>query len=198
MSFSLPESLAWGVGSRSVTLDGSGPNTSHVDANGWVFGLSLRLGEHFFAGAGLGHDTASANLPPGGGLPAFVGDLERDQRMVGIGLRGNGSVVWRLEADSFHREDYRDGLGGLHLPGYDLALYSAEVQFGNWLFGYAAYDASDFQPLGARIKGYSVDFGLAPFGGPTLTGRSELTRQEIGGAQTSLERINSVALLWQF
>ncbi len=201
LSFSLPEWLAWGVGSRSLTAREGGPSATRVDSSGWNFGLSLRLGQILFVGAGLGHETASANLPPppppAPAIP-FVGDIERDVRMVGIGLRGTGSLVWHLEADSIHRDPFQDGGGVPRLPGHDLTLYVGEVQFGNWLLGYSNYSAKDLQPIGFQVSGYTVDFGLAPFSGLTLTGRSELTHQVAGSLQTSSERINSVALMWQF
>jgi hypothetical protein len=195
LSFSLPESLAWGVGSRSLTFDDkNGVTPSRIDSSGWNLGLSWRIGQILFLGAGLGHDTASLVIPP----PAiFVGDAERDYHMEGIGLRGTGAVQWHLEADSFHTETFVDSNGNPHLPGYDMTLYTAEVQIGAWLFGYAKHALSDLKGTN-HVNGYTVDFGLAPFSGLAITGRSELTRRESMGTTLAHERVTSAAILWQF
>jgi len=201
LSFSLPQSLAWGLGSRSLKYEETKPSSSSIDSSGWNFGLSWRIGQILFIGAGVGHDNASLVLPPA--PPAgFVGDAQRDYRMAGLGLRGNGSVVWHLEADSIHHDAFVDGSGKPHLPGYDLALYVAEVQFGNWLFGYSQHAIKDLPPSGQpssfRVNGYTADFGYAPFKGITITGRTELSRREMHGMQLAFERIRSAAVLWQF
>ncbi|HKI97612.1 MAG TPA: hypothetical protein VKB51_03960 [bacterium] len=195
IAFSVPTTLAWGFGVthlNATTIPGS--PVQETDARGWTLGASWRLSEGFFLGAGYGKEKATLSNPP----LAQTGQFDRSHNMVGIGLRGGGTLVWHLEVDRLHRDDYKDNTGFVVLPGYDQSLYTAEGILGSWLFGYAGYTIDGQGPNQSRVQGYSADFGYAPLNGLTLTWRYENSKHSIAGLQVSSESLNSVALAWQF
>jgi len=193
LSFSWPDSLAWGISSTSHAYQtvSPGPVLETLDGESWTAGLSWRLGESFFLGAGFGKDEGQLT-------GAFVGTVTRDHNMVGIGLRGGGALVWHLEADLFHRDDYKDNAGAVQKPGYDLTLVTAEGIWGNWLLTYSVHDATA-NAVPDAFKGYVIDFGYAPLTGLTVTWRSEHSKHTgLGGAEVSAESADSIAISWGF
>lgn len=201
LSFSWPESLAFGIGSeqgRRRTVIGPPPAGGVVEefeSDGWVTGVSWRIGQGFFLGAGYGNEELTRIAP----LPEVVG--ERSHTMYGIGLRGTGWLVWHLEADFFRREDVE--VAGVPVQpgqGYELTLFNAEAIWGAWLFGVAAYEAQPLNPPpgNPKVEGYTVDFGLVPFSGLTVSGRFEHSEQSTDTFESAKEEINSVVIGWQF
>lgn len=198
LSFTAPQWQAFGIGavsSRQRTVSPPSGQIEEIETDGWVAGVSWRLGESFFVGAGYGGDELTRIVPQP------EAQAERNHFMYGLGLRSGGALVWHLEVDYFKREDAESG--GVPIQpgrGYELTLVNAEAIWGVFLFGYAGYEASplDPGPLNRRVEGYTADFGLAPLGGLAITGRLERSEvlNDVGTIAT--EEIVSGAVSWQF
>jgi len=195
LSFSWPETLAIGLATHQWTLDTRTPPGGQRDTlefSGWLAGLSWRLGEHFFAAGAFGQEDLERTFP------VAPGSESRDHYMAGLALRGGGTLIWRLELDTFHRDDFKDPVNKGFAPAYDLNQLSAEGILGSWLLGGTAYDLQPLPSGAPTISGYSVDAGYAPLSGLTLTWRFEHSEQKAGGTPISKEEINNAVVTWQF
>jgi hypothetical protein len=202
IAFSWPETLAWGFGVNhfhSKTLPGG---VQAEDSSGWSSGLSWRVGEHFFMGAGYGEDKADLTVTqaPGGStpLPPTVVQARRSTSVVGAGLRGGGRLIWHVEADRIHRKDYQDGDRVTRQPGYNLDLVVAEGIVGDWLLTYNGYVVTPLGTQSEEVHGYTAAFGYAPLHGLTLTWHFEQDTHTLNSVDLSKEQINTLALSWQF
>jgi len=194
-SIKAPRYLAWGIGTtrqHAVTQPGGFGGNGKVDTQGWVLGASWRAGENLFVGGGYGRDRARLLGP------YFSGEAERAVTMIGAGLRGGGRLIWHLELDTQHREDYRDAFDMIRLPGYDRTRYTAEGILGSWLFGYTGYDIRSKAQPGMKVHGYTGDFGYAPLSGFTLTWRHEHSARDQGSQHLAVEETDLIVLGWQF
>lgn len=195
LAFSWPESLAIGLATHKWTDDTLSPPGGQRDTlefSSWTAGLSWRLGETFFVAGAFGQEDFQRTFP------AVPGTEGRDHYMAGLGLRGGGTLIWRLEVDTFHHDDFKDPVNMGFAPGYDLNQFSAEGILGGWLLGGAAYDLKGLQPMAPSISGYSLDVGYAPLTGLTLTWRYEHSEKNAGGTPISKEELNNAVVTWQF
>jgi len=191
LSFTTPDSLAWGISSSSLstkTISPPGGAIDTLDSQSWTFGLSWRLGENFFIGGGYGKDEDDFT-------GVFTGSGRRAHNMVGLGLRGGGNLIWHLEVDSFHRDDY--DVVGPQPAGYDLNVVTAEGILGNWLLSVSAHDASALV-VNDTVSGYVIDIGYAPLTGLTVTWRFEHDVHKQGATQLSTEEANTLLISYGF
>lgn len=196
-SFPIVENgLAWGLSRDVLVMEGNtgapGYTATRLDISGWTFGISGWWGDHFFWGAAAGTDSASQVLP---GPPL---DVKRDHNMVGLALRGGGSLVWRLEYDRLFRGDFQDTAGNLVEYGYTTSQYSLEAVWIGIIASYTGYTVTDPLGPGSQVKGSTFDFGIAPLTGITITARIERSDTSTPAGDTVSESIRTIGASWQF
>lgn len=196
LAFSYPGQLAWGVSATHYHADstpGYPPIASinQEDSHGWTAGFSWRMGEHLFLGGGYGEDKADLK-------GAYTGRTDRRHGMVGVGLRGGGTLVWHLEADRFRYDDNTDPAGLVRLPGYEVTQYTAEGILGSWTLTYSGYKLQDTTGPAPQVQGYSADFGFTPLYGLNLAWRFEHSDSTDNGTKVASQEVNALTVAWLF
>ena len=192
LAFSLPEWLAYGISSEKVERT---IRNRRIEVDGATLGISWRVGENLFLGAAVGKDDATRTFP----LPQK--SAERDTLMAGVGLRGGGDLIWHIEYSYFRRKAFKDQFG-VALPGFqgfEIQQGMIEAIWWDLLLGVTAYNGKSLESLNEEeIASLTVDYGIAPLSGLTLTGRYERTEHTVGDIEFSIEQVHSAAITWQF
>jgi len=193
LSFRFPASYAWGYSTTSSELtvvDLTETITAEFEKK--LLGISLRLGKDWFIGAATGTEEGTLSLP------SPNGNLERDVIMSGIGFRHIGAVIWHVEFSTSESDDFQDQTGTLS-SGHVIRQGVLEMVFWDLIFGYTSFK---LQGTGTRkdetIKGFTVDFGYAPFSGLAFTGRFERSTYSASGFEVAVEETNAIIVTLQF
>jgi predicted component of type VI protein secretion system len=74
-----------------------------------------------------------------------------------------------------------------------------ELGFWNLVFGVTAFSAEAPEPVNEnRVEGFTVDYGLAPQQGITISGRFEQSKYLVDGLRAAIEEFNSVIVAVQW
>lgn len=193
VSFRFPDSYAWGYSTTSSEMSVFDlVETTTVEFDKTLIGISLRLSDEWYIGAAAGTEEAIL------ALPSPNDNLKRDIIMSGIGFRHIGSVIWHLEFSVADFDEFQDQTGTLS-SGYVIRQGVLEMIYWNLLFSYTSYN---LKGSGTRadetIEGFTVDFGYAPFSGLAFTGRFERSTYEVSGFEVAVEETNAIVVTLQF
>lgn len=193
LSFQFPESYAWGFSTTSSEIsvfDLTETVTGEFEKK--ILGLSLRMGGDWFIGGAIGTEEGSLSLP------SPSGNLTRNVIMSGIGFRHTGAVIWHLEFSTSEHDEFKDQSGTLS-SGHVIRQGVLEMAFWDLVFGYTSFNVKG---TGTRknesIKGFTLDFGYAPFSGLAFTGRFERSTYSASGFEVAVEETNSIIVTLQF
>lgn len=196
LSLRVRDWLAWGASATSFRgeSDPGYPFAAPInkeDTHGWSTGLSARSGEHLYLGGAYGEDRATLN-------GVFTGVAHRRHGMIGVGLRGGGTLIWHLEADRFRYEHFTDGAHFVRLPGYEMNQYTAEGILGWLMVTYTGYELWDDTNSALRTRGYSTDVGIAPLSGFNLGWRFEHSNTTDSGTKIATQQMTALTVAWLF
>ena len=188
LAFAALPNLAVGLGVNSdYKLLDTSTNDIEDKISSRGLGFSWRIGEQLFLGLAYGKDYLKRVVTA---TPEVKGS--RNFLMAGVGVRGGGNILWRIEASRTTRKDFLGTTGNTIAPGSNLDQGSIEFGFSNLLFGYTLYSAQE-NLNGPKLKGSMADFALAPMRGVGISGRFEKNQVDTATmAKAKSEQIKSV------
>jgi hypothetical protein len=190
-------SIAWGLGYNSGKTS---QDSFESETKESVFGISVRLGELWFAGATIGREAKNQKDTS---VPTRF-SAERDTIQYGLGFRRGGSVLVHIEAFGGHKNELKDG--SVSLGSEDAAGGTMEFTFGPILIGGSAQHVT-FHDVSTQFGIESADIttgdlGWAPRQGFSLVLHYESHYVKFDQAAVPIdyrkEELGAVQATWQF
>jgi hypothetical protein len=184
---------------------GGGLNNSKSDfgasedtVNGWSVGGSAKLGDIFYAGAGMGrenldHKQSGNNYSDDRsvtqyGLAVYTGG--------GKGGGGNGGAVWHLEYNVLEKDDFTDN-AGVKSGGFTRTTLVGEVNWKNILISYSSYTTTAKTGDGT-LDGTAIEAGWAMDKSFFISARIQTNEEKDGSTKVADSNGMSINVGLQF